>query len=105
MAKAHYPHPVPLPMGEGTPEATAASELPLPWGEGWGEGVMRFVRIAESGRGRNSRLQNQRLRDAFGFLHLAGNFLLDSLFLGGDGGEPVFLALQRIEVVAAEIGA
>ena len=51
------------------------------------------------------RLQNQRLGDAFGFLHLGGNFLLDSLFLGGDGGEPVFLALQRIEVVAAQIGA
>ncbi len=34
------PHPVPLPMGEGTPELPAAKVLafPLPWGEGQGEG-------------------------------------------------------------------
>ena len=34
----HAPHPVPLPMGEGTAFPTAATRLPLPWGEGWGEG-------------------------------------------------------------------
>ena len=35
------PHPVPLPMGEGTPELAAAGILasPLPWGEGQGEGL------------------------------------------------------------------
>ncbi len=34
------PHPVPLPLGEGTPELPAARVLasPLPWGEGQGEG-------------------------------------------------------------------
>ncbi len=34
------PHPVLLPMGEGTPELSAAEILafPLPWGEGQGEG-------------------------------------------------------------------
>jgi cysteine desulfurase len=31
------PHPVPLPLGEGT-VLHAPSGLPLPWGEGWGEG-------------------------------------------------------------------
>ena len=34
------PHPVPLPMGEGTPEQRSAIAIasPLPWGEGQGEG-------------------------------------------------------------------
>ena len=45
--------------------------------------------------------QNERLRHALGFLHLARDFLLDGLFLRSDGGEPVLLALQRIEIVAA----
>jgi hypothetical protein len=32
------PHPVPLPMGEGDARTTGTPGLPLPWGEGWGEG-------------------------------------------------------------------
>ena len=32
------PHPVPLPMGEETPEQRMRRGLPLPQGEGWGEG-------------------------------------------------------------------
>ncbi len=33
------PHPVPLPQGEGTTLQRPCPELPLPWGEGWGEGA------------------------------------------------------------------
>ena len=36
--RAVPPHPVPLPMGEGTPVSAGRSLPPLPWGEGWGEG-------------------------------------------------------------------
>src|SRR5208282_3009208 len=36
--KAHYPSPCPSPTGRGDAFSTAATELPLPWGEGWGEG-------------------------------------------------------------------
>jgi hypothetical protein len=38
--KSITPHPVPLPMGEGTPKLTSerATPSPLPGGEGQGEG-------------------------------------------------------------------
>ncbi|MGO8955620.1 MAG: hypothetical protein ACLP1W_09125 [Rhodomicrobium sp.] len=41
MIERHSPHPVPLPMGEGTPEWDTALEtaFPLPVGEGQGEGM------------------------------------------------------------------
>ena len=37
-AQRHTPHPVPLPMGEGTPSQKLRTGLPLPWGEGWVRG-------------------------------------------------------------------
>ena len=36
--KANLPSPCPSPHGRGDALTTAATELPLPWGEGWGEG-------------------------------------------------------------------
>ena len=36
------PSPCPSPSGRGNDAATAAPGLPLPWGEGWGEGVLRW---------------------------------------------------------------
>ncbi|MGO9171027.1 MAG: tRNA uridine-5-carboxymethylaminomethyl(34) synthesis GTPase MnmE [Rhodomicrobium sp.] len=40
MIDASAPHPIPLPLGEGTPEqgTVRVTAPPLPWGEGWGEG-------------------------------------------------------------------
>ena len=52
------PHPVLLPMGEGTPEqgAAIATASPLPWGEGQGEGSDLFpINTAFIGAHRESR--------------------------------------------------
>ncbi len=36
--RGNLPSPCPSPHGRGDALTTAAAELPLPWGEGWGEG-------------------------------------------------------------------
>ena len=44
VTKGTTPHPVPLPLGEGTKAATVVQASPLPWGEGQGRFPKYFSR-------------------------------------------------------------